>query len=127
MGLPRSWVIGGSIYASVIVLALLLRLLAWDVLPGGLYAVVVLVSDYGTLPPFLAGVGIYVGLDVSLSVQSVTGLHDSDPILVWLAWSPTVVGAALVAVANVYLVYGLYRFALRSRRCWCRRSPQVLG
>ena len=61
MGLSRRWVTGGAVYTLMIVIALALRLSAQVHVPKAIYSVAVAVSDFGTLPPFFVGIGLYAG------------------------------------------------------------------
>jgi hypothetical protein len=126
MGLSRRWVAGGAVYTLVILLALVLRLSAQAHVPRAMYSVAVAVSDFGTLPPFFVGIGLYVGQVAGHTVQVWMGLPDLSPFLVSTVWTLTVLGAAAVAVANVYLAHGIWGLARRHADRLRRRTSEAL-
>jgi hypothetical protein len=76
---------------------------------------VISISDFSTLPPFFAGIGIYPGLFLADVVQQLTGLPESSLLVSLAAWAVTVLGAAVVAMADVFLAHAIWRFI--RRRC----------
>jgi hypothetical protein len=126
MGLSRRWVTGGAVYTLMIVLALVLRLSAQVHVPKDIYSMAVAVSDFGTLPPLFAGIGLYAGQVAGYTVQDWTGLPDSSPLLLGTVWALTVLWAAAVAVADVYLAHGICGFARRHADRLRRRRSEAL-
>src|SRR4051794_35242537 len=72
--LSRGWRLGGVIYTMVVVVSVVLRLWRPSGLSSQVASAITTFSDFSTLPPFFAGIGLYPGLLTADVLQQLTGL-----------------------------------------------------
>lgn len=93
MKLSRAWRLGGLIYTLVVVVAVVLRLWRPSTLPPQVVSATITFSDFSTLPPFFAGIGLYPGLLAADVLRQLTGLPASHVLLSGVVWLTIVVCA----------------------------------
>jgi hypothetical protein len=119
--LSRAWRLGGLIYTLVVVVAVVLRLWRPSSLPPQVVSATITFSDFSTLPPFFAGIGLYPGLLAADVLRQLTGLP-AHVLLSGVVWLAIVVCAVAVAAMAVFLAHTIWRFI---RRVSEKASPSV--
>jgi hypothetical protein len=113
--LSKAWCLGGAVYTLAVVVAVVLRLWRPSDLPPQIASAVISISDFSTLPPYFSLIGVYPGMLLAGFLKDLTGLPASSYLTSDAAWAVTVLGAATVAAADVFLAHAIWR--LVRRRC----------